>query len=157
MAKAARMRWRSSCGDNQRTMQIGTSTVAGFLCLAIVATAAQELALRRLEAEQEIRGRIEASDPMRPDNSHYQDWIFSAAQGTPIVITLRSMAFDSFLDVGRYDANNRWQSLATDDDGGGGRDAKLTFVAPAGGDYIARVITLNSLLTGPFTLLLQAQ
>ena len=138
-------------------MQILTSAVAGFLYLAMVTAAAQEPVLRRLDAEREIKGLMEASDPMRPDNSHYQDWTFSAMQGTRLVITLRSMAFDSFLDVGRYDAANKWQSLATDDDSGGGRDAKLTFVAPAAGDYVVRVITFNSLLTGPFTLLLQAQ
>lgn len=138
-------------------MQQRMPALAGLLCLAMAAAAAQEPELRRLEADRTVSGRIEASDAMRPDNSHYQDWLFSAGPGSRLVITLRSMAFDSFLDVGRYDTDNRWQSLATDDDSGGGRDSKLTFVAPAAGDYVVRVVTLNSLLTGPFTLSLQAE
>jgi hypothetical protein len=127
-----------------------------ILCvLATTVLAAQEPIERRLEQAREVMGQIEAHDAMREDNSHYQDWTFTAAAGAQVVITLRSGAFDAFLDLGRYDANYKWQSLATDDDSGGGRDAKLTYVVPEAGDYVVRVITYNSLRTGPYTLLLQ--
>lgn len=108
----------------------------------------------RLAFDQPFAGVMAASDRLLPDGTFYQEWTFTATAGTRVTITMRSARFDSFLDLGRYPAPNRWESLQTNDDGGGGRDAQLTYTIPATGDYYVRGNTFNSNVTGPFTVLL---
>ena len=122
-----------------------------LLCLFLASDASAQT---RLEFGREATAEIMASDMQLDDGSFYQEFVFAATAGATVVITARTTNFDAFLDLGRYDANYKWQSLATDDDSGGGRDARLRFTVPADGEYVVRANTLNSNRTGRYTILL---
>ena len=109
--------------------------------------------LPRITAGQTVSGRLSSSDFTRSDDNTYADgYRYSGRAGEQLTITMRSSAFDSWLVFD--DPNGPLQE--TDDDGAGGRDARITVTLPHDGDY---VVVANSLLrgsTGQYTLSLQS-
>jgi hypothetical protein len=134
-------------------MFVSRAIRAAVLC-ALLAASAPSAAQTPLPYDREITATIMASDQQLADGSFYQEWSFAATAGMRVVITMRSTRFDSALYVGRYAADGEWETLAMDDDSGGGRDAELAFTIPVTGEYRVRANTLNSNQTGNYTLLL---
>lgn len=70
--------------------------------------------------------------------------------GDILDVTLRSSDFDSYLTLSGPDGS----SLSTDDDTGGGKDARIfNFEIPADGLYTLKVESYNQVSTGTFTLI----
>lgn len=117
-------------------------------------TTAQILALpvardRTIGRDETRTSSLDAADRLRDDDSYFEAWYVSGRAGERITITMRSDAFDAFLSVGRQGASD---VLDSNDDDGGGTDARLTLELPADGDYVIIANSLTERQTGEFTL-----
>lgn len=99
---------------------------------------------------QTLRASLDPSDNRMGDGSYYQDFVYRGRAGESITITLRATDFDAYLKFGRL-AGGNYRELASNDDGAGGTDSRLTTTLPDDGDYIIRANTLFRDKTGPFT------
>jgi len=106
---------------------------------------------RTIAIGQEETATLDDSDARLPDGSPYQHWILSAAAGDRLVITMRSKALDAFLMVGQT-AQGQFKEIWRDDDGGGGKDARVVMVAPQAGQYVIRTNTFGPAQKGEYTL-----
>lgn len=105
---------------------------------------------RSIRVGQTVSGSLSDRDPATFDGTYYQDWIYSGKRGDRIVVTLRSSAFDAYLQFGRAQ-DGTFQYITAQDDGAGGNDSLLATTLPADGDYVLRVNTLQ-MGTGAYTL-----
>lgn len=102
-----------------------------------------------------VTGRFTSGEPAVDDRSHYHLWRLHASPGERLIVTMRSEDVDSYLAWGAM-TGDRWEELGTDDDGGGGRDARLIFTVPATGEYGIRANTFGSRERGTYTLSIEA-
>ena len=93
-------------------------------------------------------GTLSDADPVGPDGSPVQAWALELRAGQQVTADLTSSEFDAFLLV----TGPGLASELSDDDGGGGCDARVTFVAPEDGEYRAIVSTAEAGNTGSFVL-----
>jgi len=108
---------------------------------------------RPIRVGQTVSGSLSGRDPTTFDGTHFQDWVYSGKRGDRIVVTLRSSAFDAYLQFGRAQ-DGTFQYITAQDDGAGGNDSLLATTLPADGDYVLRVNTLQ-MGTGAYTLSLE--
>lgn len=80
---------------------------------------------------------------------------FSGRAGQRVTVTLHSAAFDAYLRVGRR-VDGRFVRLATDDDGAGGRGARVVLTLPEAGEYRIVVTSARPREAGAYTLALAA-
>jgi hypothetical protein len=106
---------------------------------------------RTITLGQTVNSELSSADEKLDDDSFYEAWTFSGRAGESVTITLRSSAFDAFLQV----RDGSGEVINTDDDSGagaGGTDAQLTIVIPAGGRIVIVANTLGAGETGAYTL-----
>ena len=89
-------------------------------------------ASRPIAIGDEISGRLDEDSAQSDSGSPADLYRFTGRAGQRVAISLKADDFDSYLEL--FDANHN--SLATDDDGGGELNARLTFVLPEDGDYL---------------------
>lgn len=78
-------------------------------------------------------GNLSLSDALWYDGSHYNIWRVTArAVGQRVVIDIESDDVDAYLRVLRNDGT----SIAVDDDGGSGSNARVEFRAEYAGEYL---------------------
>ena len=82
-------------------------------------------------------GSPSSSDDVWDGGPHYDVWSVSATSGQRVVIDMESDDVDSYLRVLRRDGT----TIAIDDDGGSGSNARVAFRAPYEGEYL--VITAS--------------
>jgi hypothetical protein len=99
---------------------------------------------------QTVHGELNPGAPMLADRGRFQLLAFDAQPGRRYVITMRSTDFDAFLTVARQ-VGGITETLATDDDGGGGTDARLRFTAPEAGRFLIVAQSLEADGLGTFT------
>jgi hypothetical protein len=129
-----------------------TRTLA-LLSAALVALPAVTHAQGPISMGDTKRGVFVTGQTKASDGSYYDDWTFYATSGTRIVVTMRSSAFDTYLNVGRGTGSS-FQSLASNDDkdGSSGTDSEISFTIPSAGQYTIRANSLQSEQTGNYTL-----
>ncbi|HEV2736723.1 MAG TPA: PPC domain-containing protein, partial [Longimicrobiaceae bacterium] len=108
---------------------------------------------RPIRAGQTVRDSLRSSDPEESDGTHYRDWLFTGRRGERIVVTMRSQAFDSYLQLGRAQGGT-FTYMDAQDDRGGGNDSLMAFALPEDGQYVLRVNTISR-ATGPYSLMLE--
>ncbi|MGH7026731.1 PPC domain-containing protein [Brevundimonas sp.] len=87
---------------------------------------------RPITVGEEVDGRLN-EDSARSDSGAPADlYRFTGRAGQRVAISLNADDFDSYLEL--FDANRN--SLATDDDGGGELNARLTYTLAEDGDYL---------------------
>lgn len=96
-------------------------------------------------------GELTADSPVMDDGSAYETYAFAAEAGTAYVILMRSDAFDAYLHVGTG-AGASFETLYSDDDSGGGTDARIRFVPTRSGTYHIRANALMQGSYGTYTL-----
>jgi hypothetical protein len=99
--------------------------------------------------DQTVFGRLEPGDSTMGDGTLADVWVFRASQAGQAVIDLRSSEFDAYLVL----QDSSGHTLATDDDGGDGTNARIEFDVVAGRTY--RIIANSyggSLDTGAYRL-----
>jgi hypothetical protein len=101
-----------------------------------------------------VQGRLEPSDPLLSDGARYELYIYRGQAGDLLTFTLRSAEFDGFLSGGRFEGAS-FVSEATDDDGAGGTDARLSATVGASGTYAIQVKSYEAGQTGAYTLSLE--
>lgn len=95
----------------------------------------------RVGAEQ--AGELNGRDPEQEDGGRYDAYVFRAAAGQRVIVTLESEAFDPKVLVGRMNGAD-FVELAQNDDGpDDGLNSRLVFTAPAAGDYVIRATALQ--------------
>lgn len=73
----------------------------------------------------------------RQEGRRYQDWSYRGASSGPVEVSLQSDDFDPYLQIGVLE-NGSFVALLSDDDGGEGTDAFLTFTPVHGRRYVIR-------------------
>ena len=127
-----------------------------LLPLLLLACAAAPLRLSAqgaLPTGRSVTGSITASDPQMSDNTNYDEWTFTAKARKRYRIAMDTKEFDAYLSIGRGHGAD-YHQLATNDDGGGGTNALLTWVATADGEFTVRANTVREGETGDYTLTL---
>ncbi len=76
-------------------------------------------------------GELTPRDAMLTDTSYYQPWAFTGTAGQVVQIDMTSTDFDAFLYLEDQNGNR----LATDDDSGGGTNARIVYTLPYTGTY----------------------
>jgi len=122
---------------------------------AAMAQTAPELAIGAT-----VNGELDGQDMSHAGDGEdggyrYEDHSFRARAGQRLEATLRSDAFDAYLQVFAAGTEDAGEALAEDDDGlGEDTDSRVRFVAPQDGTYTLRARTLGGLEGGAFTLAL---
>jgi hypothetical protein len=98
------------------------------------------------------RGRLEATAPVLGDGSHYDLWLYRGRPGERVVVTMRSSDFDAYLQGGRPLGGGRVDVEVSDDDSGGGTDARIMGVVGPSGTYAVQANSLGAGMTGAYTL-----
>ena len=130
------------------TASTGTT---GPYSLSLQQGAAPSTDTRPIEAGRQVKAMLVEGDPTTLDGRHFQAYRFSATQGEQITVTLRSIAFDTYLRL--YSADDiHGEQLAFDDDGAGDGDSRITFTIPQSGDYVILATSYDSAGRGAFTL-----
>ncbi|MEP7326797.1 MAG: PPC domain-containing protein, partial [Gemmatimonadota bacterium] len=108
-----------------------------------------------IHAGQTAQGALAQDDAKMEDNSYYDLYTFQAKRGQRVTITMRSTAFDSYLAFGRIE-DGSFNTLESDDDSGGGEDAKVEFNIPRDGEYAIRANSLFENVTGNYSVQLES-
>lgn len=83
-----------------------------------------------------VNGTIAATDCSFGDDTYLDVFKFTLAVSTSVDVLLRSTAFDAYLFIYSLDENGALVKRAEDDNSGGGTDARLTGIVPAGTHFI---------------------
>lgn len=116
--------------------------------------------VRNIAMGQTVNGTISSSDPkLASDNTSYQLWWYQGHAREHITVTMRSGAFDAFVQVGMYSGQptaqlelNDLSGADADDDGAGGTDAKVEYTVPRDGWVAIRANTVTAGEAGAYTL-----
>ena len=103
--------------------------------LAFAGPAAAQSGPTPIGMGQTVSGELTTMDLQRPDSTYYDLYRFRGEAGQTVVITLTSTLFDGHLSLSRAGDT---ASLATDDNGAGGTNPKITFTLPEAGDFDIR-------------------
>ncbi|HEX8454649.1 MAG TPA: PPC domain-containing protein [Longimicrobium sp.] len=107
-----------------------------------------------IRAGQTVSGQLSDSDAQADDDSYYDAFVYEGRAGEKLRITMRSPDFDAFLSIGQG-TGEAFESIQTDDDEGGGTDAKIEITLPRTGTYVIRANTLGGGETGAYTLIVE--
>lgn len=98
------------------------------------------------------RGTLSEADAAAGDGSHFDAYRIHAKEGETLVITMVSNAFDAFIIVGREKDGDRFEVLASDDDGLSETHARLEWRVPDDGVYVIRAGSYGQGETGAYAL-----
>jgi hypothetical protein len=97
---------------------------------------------------QTVSGQLSLSDARLSDNSVYQAWTYVGRAGERIQVDVMSSSFDAYAIL--QDAAG--VKLATDDDSGGGTNARIVFTLPSSGAFRIIANTYRQGSYGQYTL-----
>lgn len=95
-----------------------------------------------------ISTTLSAADNTLPDGSYYKSYQFQGQAGQSLVIEMRGNGLDPYMVL--FDGNGR--KVAEDDDGGGGKNARIAITLPSTGKYTLYANSYEVGDTGAFTL-----
>lgn len=98
-----------------------------------------------LEAGERVRGRLSSADPTLDNGTYFHNYTYHGRRGERLRLTLRSTDFDAYLVLGTPGGRHGIETaVARDDDGAGGRDARVEHVLPHDGPFVIRATSLLS-------------
>ena len=95
---------------------------------------------------QTMSGSLSSSDAVWDDGSHYDVWTLTAQAGQRVVIDMEADEVDTYLRVLRIDG----VTIATNDDGGSGSNARVEFQASYAGEYLVIATSYEEAETGTY-------
>ena len=104
---------------------------AALAAALICGTAAVAQEHRPIAVGETLSGELRPGDRKADDDSLYDVYVFKGQAGQRVAISLRSAVFDAYLHLYGGD-----RELRTDDDGGGGSNARINVTLPETGDYV---------------------
>ena len=127
---------------------------SGPFTVAITEVPLRPVVSRPLTVGQSVDATLERTDSELDDGRNFHQYTITARPGDRLVVTMRSRAFDAFLDWGRMGPAG-FASAATDDDSAGDTDAKLEIVIPAEGTYVLRAHGLERGQSGAYSIMVE--
>jgi hypothetical protein len=106
-----------------------------------------------IEAGQAVSGTLDGKDQVTDDGKPVDYYRFTARAGRRYAVTMLSQAFDAFLEAGPG-ADGAFLKERSNDDGGGGTNARLSWVTTVRGEVWIAAHGLSA-DTGRYTLLLE--
>lgn len=126
---------------------VGPALVAGLALLAPIARPAR--AQQQIGMGRTVTGTLGAADPvLPPGQAHYRMFSFYGTAGQTVQIDLVSAEFDAHLAL----QDPLGQKVADDEDGGGGRNARIWYTMPTTGMYLVLAGARRADEGGAFTL-----
>ncbi|MDX2234241.1 MAG: hypothetical protein NW200_07060 [Hyphomonadaceae bacterium] len=110
---------------------------------------------RSVTIGQTVSGTLANRDAKAENGTPYDDHLVRLTADQGLEALMSSSDFDAFLRVGRG-VGDEFEELKSDDDGGGGRDARVRFSAPEDGVYTVRANALSQEMRGAYSLRLSA-
>jgi plastocyanin len=98
-----------------------------------------------------MTGELTDTDDEADDGSYFDLYRLTVRAGESITITMRSSAVDSYVVLGEM-KDGEWTQTAFDDDGAGGKNARLQHTFDTAGEYFIRANTVGANATGSYTL-----
>lgn len=104
-----------------------------------------------VRAGEAMEGELNEGDAQDGDGIYYEQFTYQGRAGERLTISVASEDTDTFVRIGtgRYD---QFETLAEDDDSGGGLNAELRYTLPRAGEYVIQVSTAAPGQSGPFVL-----
>jgi hypothetical protein len=127
------------------------SDATGAYTLSVESGTTGATTLPTIAIGQTLSGRLDTSDPLLGDNSHYELFAYRGRAGDQVLVTMRSGDFDTYLAVGSM-AGETFESEQTNDDGAGGTDSQILATLGVDGVLAIRANSLSAGQTGAFTL-----
>ena len=124
-----------------------TTVMLGLTMLGASAASGQT----RIESGETVSGALTSRDRRMASGARYDLWVYSGTRGERIVVTVRSVQFDSYLLLQPYPGGTA-PLLARNDDGGGGNDAQVELTLPETEDYIIAVTSTQRGEVGAYRL-----
>lgn len=134
-----------------KTRQLRLFAAALALGCSVGAHAQQEPAPRELPLDRTEVARLRPTDPRLSQRGPFHVYRVELEQGQRLVVAMESKDFDSYLVIGRLVAGI-FDSMAQDDDGGEGNNARLRFRAPESGVYLVLAQALGQTSSGAYAL-----
>jgi hypothetical protein len=128
------------------------SLISLFILLVVATTTLD--AQQRITMGQTIQGTLDSGSLKLDDGSYYNLIRYDSPGNETIVILYQSSDFDAYLMLGTLN-DGAFESIASDDDGGGGTDSRIEHTLTDAGTYYIRANTLGADETGSYTLSLQ--
>jgi S1-C subfamily serine protease len=97
---------------------------------------------------QAITSTLSAADNTLPDGSYYKSYQFQGQAGQSVIIEMRGNGLDPYMVL--FDGNGI--KVAEDDDGGGGKNARIAINLPSSGKYTLYANSYEVGDSGAFTL-----
>ncbi len=111
-------------------------------------------AVRPIRLGQMAEGTLAATDPKIDGRGPFHAYRFEARAGTRYIITMRSESVDAYVWVARQ-VGPLTENLGSDDDSGGGTDARLRFRATADGPHLVVTQSLSEDGSGAYSVLVE--
>jgi hypothetical protein len=102
---------------------------------------------------QAVTGELTRTD-RKTGNSYSDTWSYVGHRGEILIVTLRSEDFDAYLTAGAFEGGE-CQEMDSNDNGGGGHDARMRVRLPEDGAYHVHVSSRGQGSTGAYTLLVE--
>lgn len=122
---------------------------AAALAMTAAGQAHAQAPARDINVGETLRGEIVADDLRDRMQTPYKRYRLHGRAGETVVIDMTSQTFDAFIVITRPGSN---ETIAYDDDGGGGTQSHLVFKFPDTGDYELRANAALKSALGPYTL-----
>lgn len=134
---------RDATGEYTLGIRTGAPTVATNAILA------REPNARRLRLGQTANGDLRRVPEAMQDASPFEVWYFEGRRGQRVTVNMRSTEFDTYLHLGIVGTKTM---IATDDDGAGGTNSRITATLPQDGTYAIIANSLRPNGRGPYTI-----
>jgi hypothetical protein len=106
----------------------------------------------RAKLGETIHGNLGAIDPLRNDSHYFDRYVFNGQVGETFEITASAENFD--ITVGARQIDRVDDDYASDDDSGGGTNAKLIYTVTTAGPQVIRVTTIEESAEGDYSLVI---
>jgi hypothetical protein len=106
----------------------------------------------RAKLGETIRGNLDANDPLRNDSHYFDRYVFDGQIGETFEITASADNFDIIVGARQIDRVD--DDYASDDDSGGGTNAKLIYTVTTAGPQVIRVTTVEESAEGDYSLVI---
>ena len=102
---------------------------------------------------QTVASELDVADALLDDGIPFEEWIYQGAAGERLRIRMASEELDSYLSVGVMGSGDRFQEIASNDDGpDDGLNAVIDLTMPEGGELVIRARAYQSGAAGGYTL-----
>ncbi len=128
-------------------------SLTSLFILLVVATTTLD-AQQRISMGETIQGTLDSGSLKLNDGSYYNLYRYDSPGNETVIILYQSSNFDAYLELGTM-TSGTFESIAKDDDGGGGTNSRIEHTLTTAGTYYFRTNTLGADETGDFTIRLQ--